>query len=169
MQTKKPASTVPTAPAPVFDNAIITNAITATAAASKPQFSCDWAHHDCISNTMQQSICQRDGCNISFHHLCQHQWQEKYGYIEDSCSWYCRQHNAHYQEFLQGKLGDDDVDFTRCNLLQLSEEDDETTTPPLPSLPEPNFNDSEMMTIGVPQNKLRASTTVSTTSRKGKK
>ena len=162
-------TTVPTAPTPVFDNTITTNAITATVAASKPQFSCDWVQHDCVLNTVQPSICQCDGCNISVHHLCQNQWQEKHGYIEGSCSWYCQQHNAHYQEFLQGKSGDDDVDFTGCNLLQRGEEDNETTAPPMLSLPELKFNDSEMTAIGVPQNKLRASTTVSTTTIEGKK
>ena len=149
---------------------------TATTIASKSLFSCDW--DECVVNA-PPSKCQREGCNVDVHHLCQNEWQSKHNYIEESCSWYCRAHNKFYQAYISGKGDNDAVDFTGGDGLRL-DSDDDGSTPPMPPLPDPNNSpmqqlsesdniQAEKMTIGRPTKKARAPTTVITTARKGKK
>ena len=151
----------------------------ADAADAIPQFSCDWASESCTLKNLKPSLCQYDGCDAPVHHLCQNLWQDSHGFVEESCSWYCRRHNKFYNQSMLGNANGDAVDFTGGDGLQLlSDNELESGMPPLPDinnnhsnllLTDLDDNDKRKMTIGKPSKKARAPPTLTTTARKGKK
>ena len=185
-QNRKSNSADASDPTDAADAANATNAADAAnatdaadAADAIPQFSCDWASESCTLKNLKPSLCQYDGCDAPVHHLCQNLWQDSHGFVEESCSWYCRRHNKFYNQSMLGNANGDAVDFTGGDGLQLlSDNELESGMPPLPDinnnhsnllLTDLDDNDKRKMTIGKPSKKARAPPTLTTTARKGKK
>jgi hypothetical protein len=62
-----------------------------------PSYQCDW--HQAIPCTMTDLAplpCQREGCEVLVHHICQSAWESREGH-DDVVARYCRRHHPNYK------------------------------------------------------------------------
>ena len=58
---------------------------------------CDWAQAiQCTLPAVTPQPCQREGCDILVHHLCQGEWEQREGY-GDTVAHYCCLHHPNYK------------------------------------------------------------------------
>jgi hypothetical protein len=58
---------------------------------------CDWAQViECTLTRLAPLTCQREGCDVLIHHLCQSAWEQREGY-EDVLARYCCRHHPNYK------------------------------------------------------------------------
>ena len=59
---------------------------------------CDWrlSTTGCVAPELPQQECQREGCAIMVHHLCQNNWHESINYDPPTIGRYCRIHDGKY-------------------------------------------------------------------------
>ena len=62
-----------------------------------PSYLCDWAQAtQCLLTSLKPEPCQRKGCNVFVHHLCQGEWERREGY-EDTVARLCCRHQPDYK------------------------------------------------------------------------
>jgi hypothetical protein len=65
--------------------------------ATRPSYLCDWAQAiECAFTSLAPLPCQREGCDVLVHHVCQGTWERREGY-DNIMARYCCRHHPNYK------------------------------------------------------------------------
>jgi hypothetical protein len=93
---------------------------------------CDWrlSATGCVHPELVPLKCQREGCNVLVHHLCQNNWHESIMYEPDTIARFCRIHDTRYAITHQLPVAahNDKFDFGLLDDMGESSDDDDKGT-----------------------------------------
>ena len=77
------------------------------AAAARSQYVCDWGDSatGCTMQSLAPITCQKDGCDIPVHHVCQIGFEASINYEPPRCITNCRAHHEGYCNMMKNKQG----------------------------------------------------------------